>query len=136
MDFILAILKGFSEVFFQESPIFGTLILVGLTIASPLAALFAVIGNITSTVVGHLLPVNKGLVDAGVYGFNGALVGTAVAFYLKTNIPLAVIFVVFGSILAALLFYILAKNGITPFALPFVIIATSLVIFTKYFKVS
>lgn len=135
MNLLTTILKGFSQVFFSESALLGSLILAGVFITSPLAAIYALTGNITSMIVGFFLPVNKHVVDIGVYGFNGVLIGTAVAFYVK-NLPLALVLVIIGSVAAALIFYFLSKMNITPFALPFVTVMLLMLLIIKYFKLN
>ncbi len=109
MQFILTVLKSFSEVFFQENAFFGVLILIGLAVISPISALFAVIGSFTANLTGSFLETNKGFHGSGVYGLNGVLIGTAIAFYLK-YLPLSFSLVIVGSIIAAIISSFLLKT--------------------------
>src|SRR4029079_4924904 len=103
------LLKGFGEVLFLENPLAGAFVAIGIGIVSPLTLVFAIIGNIIASLTGHIIGAPKQLVDAGVYGFNGVLLGCAVAFYVKNNLPFSLVLVICGSIFAAVLFYFISK---------------------------
>lgn len=133
MNFVLAIIRGFSQVFFQENIILGIFIILGILFASPTALILAVVGNISSYFISNLIGVQKNLIEIGVYGFNGVLIGTMISFYIK-DFPIALIVTIIASAIASIIFYILFKNQIPPFAFPFVITAWTIVILIKIFK--
>lgn len=140
---IKTFIYGFSNVFFQENIILGILIIVGMAIASPTMILLASIGNIVATgtiaainLVPQLSPLlgkTKYVIDTGLLGFNGVLIGSAVSFYLK-DVPTAILLTIVASILSAIIFTFLFRNGIPPFAAPFAIMGWLIVLAIKYFK--
>jgi urea transporter len=135
MDVINILLKGFSQVFFQENILMGVLIVVAIGIASPLALILSIIGCITATVVTNLLITNKILYEVGLFGFNGVLIGCATAFYLK-SMPLSIIVVIIGSVISAGIYSLLIKNNIPPLAFPFAITTVLVIIAIKTFHLS
>lgn len=135
MNFVLAIIKGFSQLLFQENIILGLLMIVGLGIAFPMSLMLALVGNISSILAAFLIGAPKGIVETGVYGFNGILIGTMVAFYVKQT-PIALLITVVGSIFAAIIFFILTRNNVHPFAFPFVLVAWIILILIKLLKIN
>jgi urea transporter len=133
-EILIITLKGFSQVFFQENILMGLLIAIGLGIASPLALLLAAIGGITMSLFSSFFGVNKALYETGVTAFNGILIGCAMSFYIK-SLSLSLVFVLVGSILGAIIFYLLIKNHITPFALPFIMVAFIMLFMVNFFKI-
>ncbi len=134
LNFGQMLLKGLSQIFFQESLFMGALVAIGLVVASPMTLLLALIGGATSALVCKMLGYDQNLYEAGVAAYNGILIGCAVAFYIK-SFPTSLIAVVIGSALGGLIFLLLVKYHITPYALPFVIIAFLLVIFIKIYGI-
>ncbi|MBI2326807.1 urea transporter [Candidatus Curtissbacteria bacterium] len=133
MNYIAIILKGFSHVFFQESILLGLVIVGGLAMVSPIALLLALVGNITGFFTSTLLGVKKPIVELGIYGFNGVLIGCMVAFYVK-QLPMAVVITIVTSALAAAIFYLFFRNQIPAFALPFTLMGWLILMLLKYFK--
>ncbi len=69
----------------MNNPITGLLILVGMFIAEAWLGAAAVIGLVSSTLVGILLGVDRGLIRAGLFGFNGILVGAGLSLFLAPD---------------------------------------------------
>lgn len=83
-------LNGVGQVMFQQSPWTGLLFLIGIFWGSyechvPAVAYGAIVGVVASTLAGYLLvPGHKGG-EAGLWGFNGVLVGCAFPTFLPDN---------------------------------------------------
>lgn len=92
-----ALLRGVGQVMFQNNPVTGLLFLVGILVNS--ATLFAagVLGLLASTAAAITLRVDRALIGAGLFGFNGVLVGIGLAFFLEVDVFLAVYVVVGGA---------------------------------------
>ena len=133
MDFIGTVLKSFSQVFFQNNIILGALIVLGLLIASPTTLLLALIGSITSIVASNKLFTAKAINDMYQYGFNGVLIGAAMAFYFK-NLPGGIALTILSSIVAVFIFHQLFKSNIPPLAAPFLIVTWLLLLLVNYFR--
>lgn len=94
-----AILRGVGQVMFQNNPITGALFLLAILVNSFVAGadlvaqgvspfmLFggALLGTAVSTLTAMLLGADRGLVGAGLFGFNGTLVGIALPFFFRTD---------------------------------------------------
>ncbi len=81
-DFVDYCLRGVGQVVFMNNPITGLLILIGMFVASPWLGVTAVIGLVASTLVGILIGVDRDLIRAGLFGFNGILVGAGLSLFL------------------------------------------------------
>lgn len=124
-DFIDYNLRGVGQVVFMNNPITGLLILAGMYVASPWLGVGGTIGLVVSTVTALLLGFDRGAIRAGLYGFNGVLVGAALAtFLLGSWNPIVIVYIVvisaFSTVLmAALSKVFLSAWTVPPFTLPF-----------------
>lgn len=79
------ILRGTSQVVFQSNWLTGLVILIGIGINSRIYLVAAVLGVAVSTATALLLGTDRGLVDAGLLGFNGCLLGIGINAYMSKN---------------------------------------------------
>jgi urea transporter len=125
LDFVDYCLRGVGQVVFQNNPLTGLAILVAIWIFSPWVGFAGVLGLLASTVLALMLGMERGAIRAGLYGFNGVLVGLALAMFLgphwKVGIMVYVVVVAgFSTILMASLGKVLLGSwGVPPFTLPF-----------------
>lgn len=78
-DFINYNLRGIGQVIFVNNPLSGLLILLALFIQSPWVGLMSIVGVISSTVAAIALKLDKDTIRNGIFGYNGILVGAALA---------------------------------------------------------
>ncbi|MGB8689535.1 MAG: urea transporter [Microcoleus sp.] len=78
-DFVNAIIRGIGQVIFVNNPVSGLLILVAISMQSPWMALMALLGVIASTLTAIALKINPNAIRNGIFGFQGTLVGLALA---------------------------------------------------------
>lgn len=76
---ILGGLRGLAQVIFINNPISGLVLLVAFGVQSPSTALLALLGTAAAHATSALLGLQQNLRREGIHGFNGALVGCAVA---------------------------------------------------------
>jgi urea transporter len=100
VEFIDEILRGIGQVMFQNSPITGLFFLAGLFVGGWQFGIYGLLGTTASTLTARWLGVPASAVQAGVYGYNGTLVGVALAFYLADNALLPV-YVIFAAAVSA-----------------------------------
>jgi urea transporter len=81
-----AVFRGLGQVFFQENALTGICFAVGLAVSSPKMATGAVIGAAIGTATAWALKFDKAELDAGIYGFNSALVGIATFFFFQPSV--------------------------------------------------
>ena len=82
------LLRGVGQVFFCCNAVTGFIFLVALYVGGPIAGLAATVGVITSTAAAYVLGFSEDDIDAGLYGFNGTLVGPCLFLFLE-NTPAA-----------------------------------------------
>lgn len=128
------LLRGIGQVVLQNNPFSGLAILVGLFVASWAAGGAALAGVIVSTATAVLLKVDKNLINAGLLGFNGALVGIAIIFYgsndvILSDLPvwriwsLVVIGAAFSTVVTMALGRFLSPWNVPALTMPFVLCA-------------
>lgn len=72
-----AILWSFGQVMFLNDSISGALILAGITLAWPRAALWALVAAVVATVMAAMLAWDAALISEGLFGYNAVLVAIA-----------------------------------------------------------
>lgn len=123
-----AVLKGVAQVFFQAHGGTGALVLLGLFVASPRAALLAVLGAASGSAVAWGLGASAEALHSGMQGFSGALAAVAVGtVLLPTSMgrirPLLWAMFAAGAtpLLGAALAAVLGFVGLPVLTLPFVL---------------
>src|SRR6478735_3879763 len=96
-----ATLRGAGQVMFQGNPITGLLFIVGIAWGAidadmPEVAIGAVVGLIVATATATMLHADETSFRAGLYGFNGILVGAAVPTFLDAD-ALLWVYIVIGA---------------------------------------
>lgn len=113
---IRVILRGVGQVFFCGNAITGLIFLIALYIGGITAGLAATVGVVTSTITAYLLGFSDDDIDAGLYGFNGTLVGPCLFLFLEPT-ALLWVYVVFASILSSVVLAALIRI-LTPYRIP------------------
>ena len=133
LDFINYTLRGFGQAVFANNPISGLILLVALAIQSPWLALMSLIGVISSTMTGVLMKQDRESIRNGVFGFQGFLVGGALAtvglsgngtwnpIWVIATILLSAITTVLGVTLGV---WFVTKFRVAALVLPFLIVIT------------
>ena len=93
------ILRGVGQVFFCCNALTGLIFLIALYIGGITAGVAATVGVITSTVAAYLLGFSEDDIEAGLYGFNGTLVGPCLFLFLEHS-PQLWLYVVLAAILS------------------------------------
>ncbi|MCG7756263.1 MAG: urea transporter [Nitrosomonas sp.] len=118
------IFRGAGQVFFCCNAVTGLIFLIALYVGGITAGLAATVGVVSSTVAAYLLGFSEGDIDAGLYGFNGTLVGPCLFLFLE-HTPQLWLYVVLASVLStvvlAALMRILQPYNIPASTSPFVL---------------
>lgn len=121
-NFLLSLLRGAGQVIFQENPLTGLFVLIGLGYCSKTLLWMGGVALFIATLFAHLLPCSKKEINQGLWGFNGFLVGLAVATFFRAT-PMALALLVAGAILSVVLPFALKKYTSFPlYTSPFVLI--------------
>ena len=136
------ILRGVGQVVFQSNWLSGIIILVAIAVNSPVYLVAAILGTAVSTFTAVFLGVDRGLIDAGLLGFNGTLVGIGLAFYQSTDFTngnwpdvFLYVLIVVGSAMSTVILSAIASlfggRSVPTLTAPFVL-ATWLILFGVY----
>lgn len=96
---LLIILRGIGQVFFQENALTGALFVLGIAASSPLMAVGALVGSALGMAIATLLKLDRAEINAGIYGFNAALVGIATFFFFSLS-AWSIVLMVAGCVIA------------------------------------
>ena len=110
------ILRGVGQVFFCCNAVTGLIFLVALFVGGVTAGAAATVGVISSTVTAYLLGFSEDDIDAGLYGFNGTLVGPCLFLFLE-NSPQLWLYVVLASALSSIVLAALMRI-LGPYKIP------------------
>jgi urea transporter len=128
VGFIEYCLRGVGQVVFMNSPITGLFILAAAWIYDPWFGLAGTIAVIASTLAALALGFDRDAIHAGLYGFNGVLVGLGLALFLSPPWDaLVVLWIIVLSAASSVLMGALAALfggawGVPPFTLAFNVI--------------
>ncbi len=121
-------LRSLGQVIFVNNPASGLLLLLALLLQSPATGLLAALGIAAANAMGRLIGADRGARRHGIHGFNGALVGAAVAAFADLSAPAALLawalLAVLGAGLTTLLLEgvgrrLVNRFGLPPLTLPF-----------------
>lgn len=91
--------RGIGQVMFQNNALSGIIMLIGIICNSWQLAILAVAGTVVGTIAASLLNYDKEDIRAGLYGFNGTLVGIAIGVFMEINIISVALLVIGAAII-------------------------------------
>ena len=121
--FLDAVLRGIGQVMLQNNSYAGLVFLAGIFWNSPLFACGALLGTVVSTATATWLGVDRQLVRAGLFGFNGSLVAIGLLYFLRPDAltwGCVVLAAACSTIVMAALMNLLGAWKIPPLTAPFV----------------
>lgn len=132
--YVDAVFRGVGQVMFQNNPITGILFTAGIFFNSVTFGYYALLATAVSTLTAIVLGVERDLWRAGLFGFNGTLLGIAFAFFLEPSGALLG-YTILGSVVVtvvmAAMLNLLGSWKVPPLTGPFVL-TTWLFLFAFY----
>ena len=95
------VLRGVGQVIFLNSPTSGAITLTALAIGDPWLGALAALGTTSATAAAHACRLDPGGISAGLFGYNGCLVGCAFSVFLGQPAPATALATVAGAALTA-----------------------------------
>ena len=102
------ILRGAGQVVFCCNAVTGFIVLAAFYAGGVILGLAATVGVISSTVTAYALRFCEDDIDAGLYGFNGTLVGPCLFLFLEQT-PQLWLYIVLASMLSSIVWVTLAR---------------------------
>ena len=139
LRFIDSNLRGIGQVMFQDNPLSGALFFAAIVWGSiaagmPQVAICGAIAVVVATLTAQVLRVDEATLRAGLYGFNGVLVGLALATFIAPG-PLLWWYVVLGAAVSVVTMSATANAlkalGVPTLTFPFVLV-TWLLLLASY----
>lgn len=121
--FLDSVFRGVGQVMLQNNSYAGLVFLAGIFWNSPLFACAALTGTVVSTATAMLLGVDRQLVRAGLFGFNGSLVAIGLLYFLRPDAltwSCVVLAAACSTIVTAALMNLLSAWKVPPLTAPFV----------------
>ncbi|MEU4842471.1 urea transporter [Nocardia testacea] len=121
-------LRGVGMAGFANNPLSGLLFVIASLTISPWVAFVLLVAAVASTATAVALGLDAHDIRAGLYGYNGALVGGSLSVFLEPNwsgavLCFAIVTASFSTIVMAALIHVMARTwGVPPVALPFNIV--------------
>ncbi|KFQ70743.1 Urea transporter 2, partial [Phaethon lepturus] len=81
IQFIDWVLRGISQVMFVNNPLSGLIVVAGFLVQNPWWTLTGCLGTVVSTLTALMLGQDGSAIAAGLYGYNGVLVGLLMAIF-------------------------------------------------------
>lgn len=125
VDFVDSCLRGVGQVCFMNNPITGLAILVAMFVGEVWLGFAGVLGVAVSTLTAIVIGMDRGAIRAGLFGFNGVLVGAGLSLFLDPDWDvLVMVWIVVGAFFSTILHAALANVflgawGVPPFTLAF-----------------
>lgn len=125
LDFVDSCLRGVGQVCFMNNPVTGLAILIAMFVGEAWLGFAGALGVIVSTASALLIGMDRGAIRAGLFGFNGVLVGAGLSLFLQPDWDLLVmVWIVVGAFFSTVLHAALAAifvGGwkVPPFTLAF-----------------
>ena len=141
LRFIDTNLRGIGQVMFQDNPLSGALFLAAIVWGSiaagmPQVAICGALAVVVATLTAQVLRVDESTLRAGLYGFNGVLVGLALATFIAPG-PLLWLYVVLGAAVSVVTMSATANAlkalGMPTLTFPFVLVTWLLLLATYGF---
>ena len=119
LEFVDSCLRGVGQVCFMNNPVTGLAILVAMFVAEAWLGFAGVLGLVVSTGTAIVIGMDRGAIRAGLFGFNGVLVGAGLSLFLAPDWDvLVIILIVVGAFFSTILHAALANVFIGAWAVP------------------
>jgi urea transporter len=119
LDFVDSCLRGVGQVCFMNNPVTGLAILVAMCFGEIWLGFAGALGVVASTATALLIGIDRGAIRAGLFGFNGVLVGAGLSLFLQPDWDLLVmVWIVVAAAFSTVLHAALARVFLGSFTVP------------------
>ncbi|MBS4196944.1 urea transporter [Lederbergia citri] len=136
VQFLIASMKGISQVILIENVLTGIIILIAISCASIVLGIITLLSSILGTFVGKLGRADEAKVKQGLFGYNSVLTGIALMLYMSG--PYHWIIALFGAAVAAILtatmMHFMKNKELPVLTAPFVVLTWFMLLVTYRLK--
>ena len=119
LAFVDSCLRGVGQVCFMNNPITGLAIVIAMFVAQGWLGFAGVLGVVASTATAAAIGMDRGAIRAGLFGFNGVLVGAGLSLFLQpTWDEMVIVWIVVIAAFSTILHASLARVFIGSFTVP------------------
>ncbi len=119
LAFVDSCLRGVGQVCFMNNPITGLAILVAMFVAKGWLGFAGALGLVVSTLAAVVIGMDRGAIRAGLFGFNGVLVGAGLSLFLAPDWDaLVIVWIVVAAFFSTILHAALAAIFIGGWKVP------------------
>ena len=119
LDFVDSCLRGVGQVCFMNNPVTGLAILVAMFVGEAWLGFAGALGLVVSTLAAIVIGMDRGAIRAGLFGFNGVLVGAGLSLFLQPDWDvLVMVWIVVGAFFSTVLHAALANVFIGAWTVP------------------
>jgi urea transporter len=119
VDFVDSCLRGVGQVCFMNNPVTGLLILVAMFVGEAWLGFAGALGLVVSTLTAIAIGMDRGAIRAGLFGFNGILVGAGLSLFLEPDWDvLVMVWIVVGASFSTIFHAALANVFLGAWAVP------------------
>jgi urea transporter len=128
------LLRGLGQIMLQKSAVTGFFFLAGIAVNSLWMALGALLGDVVGTIFAKSIKYDLTEIEDGLYGFNGALVGIAMLFFLGPRWQ-TILLIVGGSAASTVIMHFMTHRlKVPPYTAPFVVATWGLFLVVRVFS--
>ena len=119
LAFVDSCLRGVGQVCFMNNPVTGLAIIVAMFVAQAWLGFAGVLGLVASTATAAAIGMDRGAIRAGLFGFNGVLVGAGLSLFLNpTWDEMVIVWIIVIAAFSTILHAALARVFIVSFTVP------------------
>ncbi|WP_156948108.1 urea transporter [Marinobacterium jannaschii] len=114
---------GFAQIGFQQNRLSGLLFIIAIALGSPLMLLAALAAVGTAYLTASWLGADRKDLQAGLYGYNPALMAIALVIWLPLSWSLVLMVLAGGAVTALIMYAFRQHSRIPPYSVPFILTA-------------
>ena len=119
LAFVDSCLRGIGQVCFMNNPVTGLAILIGMFVGEAWLGFAGALGVVVSTLAAIAIGMDRGAIRAGLFGFNGVLVGAGLSLFLQPDWDgLVIVWIAVGAFFSTILHAALAAVFIGAWKVP------------------
>jgi urea transporter len=119
LAFVDSCLRGVGQVCFMNNPVTGLAIIVAMFVGEAWLGFAGVLGVVASTATAAVIGMDRGAIRAGLFGFNGVLVGAGMSLFLQPDWDeLVIVWIIVGAAFSTILHASLAQIFVGVFKVP------------------